>query len=64
MILSITYNIEPPDINLYISGQGGCVYSALSVLDIIINNKVKINSIIGVCMSAATLILWFVITDI
>ena len=57
MILGITYNIEPPDINLYINSQGGCVYSALSVLDIIINNKVKINSIItGVCMSAATLI--------
>tara|TARA_X000000950_G_scaffold280529_1_gene375348 strand:+ start:3113 stop:3733 length:621 start_codon:yes stop_codon:yes gene_type:complete len=57
MILGITYNIEPPNINLYINSQGGCVYSALSILDIIINNKVKINSIItGVCMSAATLI--------
>ena len=57
MILGITYNIDPPDINLYINSQGGCVYSALSILDIIINNKVKINSIItGVCMSAATLI--------
>ena len=57
LILGITYDITPPDINLYINSQGGCVYSALSIIDLIINNKVTINTIItGVCMSAATLI--------
>jgi len=57
LIAGITFGIDPPDINLYINSEGGCVYSALSILDTILNNKVNINTIIsGVCMSAATLI--------
>ena len=57
-ILSITYGIDAPPINLYINSEGGCLYSALSVIDIISSNKVPINTIVsGVCMSAATLIL-------
>jgi ATP-dependent Clp protease protease subunit len=56
-IAGITFGIPPPDINLYINSRGGCVYSALSILDTILNNKVKINTVVsGVCMSAATLI--------
>ena len=56
-IIGITYDIEPPPINLYINSEGGCLYSALSIIDIISSNKVHINTIIsGVCMSAATLI--------
>ena len=57
-ILAITLGIDPPPINLYINSEGGCLYSALSIIDIISLNKVKINTIVsGVCMSAATLIL-------
>jgi len=57
-ILAITLGIDPPPINIYINSEGGCLYSALSIIDIISLNKVKINTIIsGVCMSAATLIL-------
>jgi len=57
-ILAITLDIDPPPINIYINSEGGCLYSALSIIDIISLNKVKINTIIsGVCMSAATLIL-------
>ena len=57
-IIAITLGIDPPPINLYINSEGGCLYSALSIIDIISLNKVKINTIIsGVCMSAATLIL-------
>jgi ATP-dependent Clp endopeptidase proteolytic subunit ClpP len=56
-IIGITYGIEEPPINLYINSEGGCLYSALSIIDIISSNKVHINTIIsGVCMSAATLI--------
>ena len=56
-IIGITYGIEAPPINLYINSEGGCLYSALSIIDIISSNKVHINTIIsGVCMSAATLI--------
>ena len=56
-IVGITYDIDPPPINLYINSEGGCLYSTLSVIDIISTNIVHINTIIsGVCMSAATLI--------
>ena len=56
-IIGITYGIEAPPINLYINSEGGCLYSALSIIDIISSNKVHINTIIsGVCMSASTLI--------
>jgi len=57
-ILGITFGIDTPPINIYINSEGGCLYSALSVIDIISSNKVPINTIVsGVCMSAATLIL-------
>ena len=57
-ILGITLGIEAPPINLYINSEGGCLYSALSIIDIISLNPVNINTIVsGVCMSAATLIL-------
>jgi ATP-dependent protease ClpP protease subunit len=56
-IIGITFGIEPPPINLYINSEGGCLYSALSVVDLISTNIVNINTIIsGVCISAATLI--------
>lgn len=56
-IVGITYDIDPPPINLYINSEGGCLYSALSVIDLISTNIVHINTIIsGVCMSAATLL--------
>lgn len=56
-IIGITFGIEPPPINLYINSEGGCLYSALSVVDLISTNIININTIItGVCMSAATLI--------
>jgi ATP-dependent protease ClpP protease subunit len=57
-IVGITFGIEPPKINLYINSQGGCLYSALAIIDIIASNPIEINTIVsGVCMSAATLIL-------
>ena len=57
-IIGITYGIDPPPINLYINSEGGCLYSALSIIDIISFNPVIINTIVsGVCMSAATFIL-------
>ena len=57
-IIGITYGIDPPPINLYINSEGGCLYSALSIIDIISSNLVIINTIVsGVCMSAATFIL-------
>lgn len=57
-ILGITFGIDPPKINIYINSHGGCLYSALAIIDIIASNPVEINTIVsGVCMSAATLIL-------
>jgi ATP-dependent Clp endopeptidase proteolytic subunit ClpP len=57
-IIGITFGIDTPPINIYINSEGGCLYSALSIIDIISLNKVTINTIVsGVCMSAATLIL-------
>ena len=56
-INAIKQNSSLSDINLYINSNGGDVHAALSVLDLIENNQVKINTIIsGTCMSAATLI--------
>ena len=57
LILGIQFGIEPPPINLYIHSDGGEVHSALSVFDLIKNNKVNINTIItGNASSAATII--------
>ena len=56
-ILSISYNIPPPTINIYINSEGGEVHSALSVFDTIRQNIVPINTIIsGNASSAATII--------
>ncbi len=56
-IIGITFGIDPPPVNIYINSEGGCLYSALSVIDIISSNVIPVNTIIsGVCMSAATLI--------
>ena len=56
-IIGITFGIDPPPVNIYINSEGGCLYSALSIIDIISSNIIPVNTIIsGVCMSAATLI--------
>ncbi len=56
-IQAIKSNSQIADINIYINSEGGEVHAALSVLDLIQKNDVKINTIIsGTCMSAATLI--------
>jgi ATP-dependent protease ClpP protease subunit len=49
--------IEPPEITLYISSEGGEVFSALSTVDKILNNPIPINTHCeGVVASSATLI--------
>lgn len=54
---SIDYDIEPPNIYLHIKSLGGCILSALSIIDTIKNSKINIISIIeGSSASAATLI--------
>ena len=55
--LAIEYEIEPPNIYLHINSFGGCIYSALSTIDTILNSKIPVISIIeGSAASAATLI--------
>ena len=55
--LANRYSIDPPPIYLHIKSDGGCVFSAISTIDTIINNKVPIYSIIeGSAASAGTLI--------
>jgi ATP-dependent protease ClpP protease subunit len=57
MNLGIRYSIDPPPIYLHIKSDGGCVFSAISTIDTITNNKVPIYSIIeGSAASAGTLI--------
>ena len=57
LTLSIKYNSDPYPINLHINSEGGEIYVALSIVDTIINSRVKVISIIeGIACSAATLI--------
>ena len=57
LTLSIKYNSDPYPINLHINSEGGEIYAALSIVDTIINSRVKVISIIeGIACSAATLI--------
>lgn len=54
---AIDYDCEPPNIYLHINSPGGCLFSALSTIDAIINSKIPIISIIeGAAASAATII--------
>lgn len=57
-IIQFTFNLsEPPPIELQISSEGGEVFSALSTVDKILNNKVPIYTHSeGIVASAATLI--------
>ena len=57
LTLSIKYNSDPYPINLHINSEGGEIYAALSIVDTIINSRVKIISIIeGIHVVSATLI--------
>ena len=57
LILSIEYGIDPPEIKLHINSDGGCIFSAVSMVDTIKNCKVPVTTIIeGRAASAATLI--------
>ena len=57
LIFSIEYGIDPPEIKLHINSDGGCIFSAISMVDTIKNCKVPVNTIIeGRAASAATLI--------
>ena len=57
LILSIKYSIEPPEIKLHINSDGGCIFSAISMVDTIRGCKVPVTTIIeGRAASAATLI--------
>jgi ATP-dependent protease ClpP protease subunit len=54
---AIDYDCEPPNIYLHINSYGGCLFSALSVVDTIKNSRVPIVSIVeGNAASAATMI--------
>ncbi len=54
---AIDYNINPPNIYLHINSPGGCLFSAFGTVDMIVNSKVPVISIIeGNAASAATII--------
>ena len=54
---AIEYETEPPNIYLHINSHGGCLFSAFSTIDTIMNSKIPIVSIIeGCAASAATII--------
>lgn len=57
-ILSLNYDLdEIPKIYLHINSLGGCVFSAFTVIDAILQSKVPVVTIVeGACASAATLI--------
>jgi ATP-dependent protease ClpP protease subunit len=57
-IVQIQYNLpNPPEIELYISSEGGEVFSGLSAVDRILTNSISINTHCeGIVASAATLI--------
>lgn len=56
--IQFSYNLsEPPPIELYISSEGGEIFSALSTVDRILTNPVPVNTHVeGITASAATLI--------
>jgi len=57
VITSMKLNIEEIPIYLHINSNGGFIFAANSIVDLIINSNVPIYSIIeGACASAATLI--------
>ena len=57
LAISNKYNIDPPPITIRINSEGGCVFSALSIVDTIRNCRVPVISIVeGEAASAATLI--------
>jgi ATP-dependent Clp protease protease subunit len=57
LMYAIEYDCEPPSIYLHINSPGGCLFSAFSTIDTIINSKIPIISIIeGAAASAATII--------
>jgi ATP-dependent protease ClpP protease subunit len=57
IITSMKLNIDEIPIYLHINSNGGFIFAANSVIDLIINSNVPIYSIIdGACASAATLI--------
>ena len=59
LIKNITYGVEIP-INLHINSVGGDVYAVLSILNLLENNKIDINTIIeGQACSAATILSLF-----
>ena len=54
---AIEYDCEPPNIYLHINSYGGCIFSAMAVIDTIKNSRVPIVSIVeGNAASAATMI--------
>jgi ATP-dependent protease ClpP protease subunit len=54
---AIEYEVEPPNIYLHINSFGGSLFAAFSTIDIIINSKIPVISIIeGCAASAATII--------
>jgi ATP-dependent Clp endopeptidase proteolytic subunit ClpP len=59
LIKNISYNVEIP-INLHINSDGGDVYAVLSIIYLMENNKIDINTIIeGKACSAATILSLF-----
>lgn len=58
LMVKLSYNlIESPAIELYISSEGGEVFSAFSAVDRIKNSKVPVHSYVeGIAASAATLL--------
>ena len=58
LISQITFNLQtPPPINLYINSDGGELFGALSIVDLIKTNKVPVHSYVeGLVASASTLI--------
>ena len=56
--VQFTYNlIKPPDIELYISSEGGDVFSSFSTVDRIKSSTIPVNTYVeGIAASAATLL--------
>jgi ATP-dependent Clp endopeptidase proteolytic subunit ClpP len=57
ILIGTTFKIEPPPIYLYLTTDGGEIYSAMSVIDCITSSKVPVYTVVdGFVASAGTLI--------